>query len=102
MEHAKDRKQVLRIGIGGPVGSGKTALVDALCKSLRDEYRIAVVRPQRRPTCSDCGECMPNPASLGFISPKYFQLLFYDLTHMLYGVLLVYFRGVAGTGRERP
>ncbi|MGH8543645.1 MAG: urease accessory protein UreG [Gammaproteobacteria bacterium] len=43
MEHTKDRKQVLRIGIGGPVGSGKTALVDALCKSLRDEYRIAVV-----------------------------------------------------------
>ena len=43
MEHTKDRKQVLRIGIGGPVGSGKTALVDALCKSMRDEYRIAVV-----------------------------------------------------------
>ncbi|MHB8746878.1 MAG: GTP-binding protein, partial [Gammaproteobacteria bacterium] len=29
-------KPVLRIGIGGPVGSGKTALVDALCKRLRD------------------------------------------------------------------
>ncbi|MGH8491044.1 MAG: urease accessory protein UreG [Gammaproteobacteria bacterium] len=43
MEHTKDRKQVLRIGIGGPVGSGKTALVDALCKSMRNEYRIAVV-----------------------------------------------------------
>ncbi|MGH8531434.1 MAG: urease accessory protein UreG [Gammaproteobacteria bacterium] len=43
MERTKDRKQVLRIGIGGPVGSGKTALVDALCKSMRDEYRIAVV-----------------------------------------------------------
>lgn len=36
-------KQVLRVGIGGPVGSGKTALVDALCKSLRQEYQIAVV-----------------------------------------------------------
>ncbi len=35
--------QVLRIGIGGPVGSGKTALVDALCKRMRDRYRIAVV-----------------------------------------------------------
>lgn len=35
--------QVLRIGVGGPVGSGKTALVDALCKRLRDRYRIAVV-----------------------------------------------------------
>ena len=35
--------KVLRIGIGGPVGSGKTALVDALCKRMRDRYRIAVV-----------------------------------------------------------
>ncbi len=34
---------VLRIGVGGPVGSGKTALVDALCKRLRDRYRMAVV-----------------------------------------------------------
>ncbi|EIJ42678.1 urease accessory protein UreG [Beggiatoa alba B18LD] len=33
----------LRIGIGGPVGSGKTALVDTLCKNLRDRYEIAVV-----------------------------------------------------------
>ena len=33
----------LRVGIGGPVGSGKTALVDVLCKSLRDRYEIAVV-----------------------------------------------------------
>lgn len=32
-----------RIGIAGPVGSGKTALLDALCKQLRDEYQIAVV-----------------------------------------------------------
>ncbi|MEI6708496.1 MAG: urease accessory protein UreG [Methylococcales bacterium] len=36
-------KQVLRVGIGGPVGSGKTALVDALCKNMRDEFEIAVV-----------------------------------------------------------
>lgn len=33
----------LRVGIAGPVGSGKTALVDALCKVLRDTYPIAVV-----------------------------------------------------------
>jgi len=33
----------LRVGIGGPVGSGKTALTLALCKALRDEYEIAVV-----------------------------------------------------------
>ncbi|MFA7496819.1 MAG: urease accessory protein UreG [Acidithiobacillus sp.] len=33
----------LRIGIAGPVGSGKTALVEALCKALRGQYDIAVV-----------------------------------------------------------
>jgi urease accessory protein len=33
----------LRVGIGGPVGSGKTALVDRLCKYMRDDYDIAVV-----------------------------------------------------------
>ena len=33
----------LRVGIGGPVGSGKTALVDRLCKLLRDRFDIAVV-----------------------------------------------------------
>jgi urease accessory protein len=32
-----------RIGIGGPVGSGKTALVDALCKRLRDRFRLAAI-----------------------------------------------------------
>ncbi len=36
-------KPVLRVGIGGPVGSGKTALVDALCKRMRDQFEIAVV-----------------------------------------------------------
>lgn len=36
-------KPVLRVGIGGPVGSGKTALVDALCKRMRDNFQIAVV-----------------------------------------------------------
>lgn len=33
----------LRVGVGGPVGSGKTALLDALCKNMRDDYEIAVV-----------------------------------------------------------
>jgi urease accessory protein len=33
----------LRVGSGGPVGSGKTALTEALCKALRERYRIAVV-----------------------------------------------------------
>ncbi|NMF84057.1 urease accessory protein UreG [Nodosilinea sp. P-1105] len=32
-----------RVGVAGPVGSGKTALVDCLCKALRDRYSIAVV-----------------------------------------------------------
>src|SRR5215468_1624334 len=33
----------LRVGVGGPVGSGKTALMDALCKRLRDSYEIAAI-----------------------------------------------------------
>jgi urease accessory protein len=33
----------VRIGIGGPVGSGKTALVDALCKAMRERYRLGVI-----------------------------------------------------------
>ena len=33
----------LRVGIGGPVGSGKTALMDALCKSMREAYDIAAI-----------------------------------------------------------
>ena len=33
----------LRVGVGGPVGSGKTALVERLCKTMRDSYDIAVV-----------------------------------------------------------
>jgi urease accessory protein len=33
----------LRIGIGGPVGSGKTALVEALCKRMRDHFELAAI-----------------------------------------------------------
>ena len=33
----------LRVGIGGPVGSGKTALTDALCKALRDRFSLAAI-----------------------------------------------------------
>ena len=36
-------KQTLRIGVGGPVGSGKTALLRLLCLRLRDRYQIAAV-----------------------------------------------------------
>ncbi len=38
-----DYKQPLRVGVGGPVGSGKTALLEVLCKEMRDNYSIAVV-----------------------------------------------------------
>lgn len=37
------KKQLLRIGVGGPVGSGKTALLSKLCLALRDKYSMAVV-----------------------------------------------------------
>lgn len=37
------KKQTLRVGVGGPVGSGKTALLRSLCSALREHYNIAVV-----------------------------------------------------------
>lgn len=37
------QKEPVRIGVGGPVGSGKTALLDALCRSMRNSYQLAVV-----------------------------------------------------------
>src|SRR5215470_10683522 len=40
---ALQQNHPLRVGIGGPVGSGKTALVEALCKRLRDDYDIYVI-----------------------------------------------------------
>jgi len=43
LHRASRRPNPLRVGIGGPVGSGKTALVEALCKRMRDRYDIAVV-----------------------------------------------------------
>jgi len=39
----KSKHGPLRVGVGGPVGSGKTALVDALCKGLRTRYDIAAI-----------------------------------------------------------
>ncbi|MBL4826364.1 MAG: urease accessory protein UreG, partial [Spongiibacteraceae bacterium] len=36
-------KQTLRVGVGGPVGSGKTALLKALCIAMREEFDLAVV-----------------------------------------------------------
>jgi urease accessory protein len=40
---SKKPKQTLRIGVGGPVGSGKTALLRSLCTAMREHYDIAVV-----------------------------------------------------------
>jgi urease accessory protein len=39
----KSKNGPLRVGIGGPVGSGKTALTEKLCKAMRDDYSVAVV-----------------------------------------------------------
>jgi Cdc6-like AAA superfamily ATPase len=41
--HGPNPHGPLRVGVGGPVGSGKTALMDALCKKLRDRYEIAAI-----------------------------------------------------------
>jgi urease accessory protein len=38
-----NRSSTVRLGVGGPVGSGKTALVDTLCKRMRATYQLAVV-----------------------------------------------------------
>lgn len=38
-----DSRTPLRVGIGGPVGSGKTSLLDVLCKTMRDKFDLAVV-----------------------------------------------------------
>lgn len=43
MTSSRIQSQPLRVGIGGPVGSGKTALVEALCKRLHDIYEIYVI-----------------------------------------------------------
>ena len=36
-------RRPVKIGVGGPVGSGKTALLDCLCKAMREDYQLAVV-----------------------------------------------------------
>src|SRR6266446_6206185 len=37
------RNGLLRVGVGGPVGSGKTTLIEVLCKRMRDRFDLAVV-----------------------------------------------------------
>src|SRR5213080_4594055 len=41
--NAKSAKNPLRVGIGGPVGSGKTALMDGLCKRMRGRYELVAI-----------------------------------------------------------
>ena len=43
MTSSESQNNPLRVGIGGPVGSGKTALVEALCKRFRDDFDIYVI-----------------------------------------------------------
>jgi urease accessory protein len=43
METTQAKMQPLRVGIGGPVGSGKTALTLALCRAMRERWQVAVV-----------------------------------------------------------
>jgi urease accessory protein len=43
IQSTENTRPVLRVGIGGPVGSGKTALMEALCRHLRDRFEIAAV-----------------------------------------------------------
>jgi urease accessory protein len=43
MTAMKNMNGPLRVGVGGPVGSGKTALMDALCKTLRERFEIAAI-----------------------------------------------------------
>jgi urease accessory protein len=43
MTTSSHRTGPLRVGVGGPVGSGKTALVDALCKHMRDHHDVAAI-----------------------------------------------------------
>ena len=42
-QQMNNKKPTLRLGIGGPVGSGKTALVKTLCEAIKDKYNIAVI-----------------------------------------------------------
>ena len=50
------KKQALRVGIGGPVGSGKTALTLALCQALREQIDMAVVTNDIDPTNTELAE----------------------------------------------
>ena len=60
-----NHNKALRVGVGGPVGSGKTALLELLCKFLRDKYSIAVVTNDiYTQVCRSV--CGVTPSSLAF------------------------------------
>jgi urease accessory protein len=98
---AAPRGRALRVGIGGPVGSGKTALVEALCKALRDKYSLAAITndiytredalillraealPENRIVGVETGGCphtaIREDASMNFEAIEEFQTRFPDL-----------------------
>ena len=61
-------KQPLRVGVGGPVGSGKTALLEALCKAMRDTWQLAVVITTSIPKKISAFSPKPVPWSLNELS----------------------------------
>ena len=58
-------KQPLRVGVGGPVGSGKTALMEQLCKRLRDTLEVAAITNDiyTKEPCND-GSCRRRNSQL--------------------------------------
>ena len=52
------RRRAFTVGIGGPVGSGKTALTLQLCRALREKHSLAVV------TCVEINQCVGSPTIL--------------------------------------
>ena len=66
---SKSRHGPLRVGVGGPVGSGKTALMDALCKSLRQRFAIAAIT-MNAPRSGSSSSSAPTTATAIAIGTK--------------------------------